>query len=202
MSNQQSSKRHGRKNVIRNFEKNITLSRLDYKPRVKPGKAMAKVVGLVFAAVIYLAGFGIAYISWSRGSIDANLLNKMSFIFMIPASVVGLLAFLISSNRREFPIREDIRAHVRDFEAENGYLWRFEPILNQLALGKIDIEWLIKASREGTLIEMAPEDICATMQALYEALSGNSGQQISGNAILQVEKNLVAHTKNNEATNP
>ena len=189
MSNKQQSKRHGRKNVIRDFEKHITLSRLDYKPRVKPGKAMAKVVGLIFAAVIYLGGFGMAYISWSRGIIDANLLNKMSWIFMIPASVVGMFAFLISSNRREFPIREDIRAHVRDFEAETGYLWRFEPILNQLELKKIDIEWLIKASREGTLIEMAPEDICATIQALHQALSGD-GQQISGNVILQVENNL------------
>ncbi len=194
MSNQQPSKRHSRKNVIRDFEKHITLSRLDYKPRVKPGKAMAKVVGLIFAAAVYLACFGIAYISWSKGSIDANMLNKMSFIFMIPASVVGLMAFLISSNRREFPIREDIRAHVRDFEAEHGYLWRFEPVLNQLELEKIDIEWLIKASREGTLTEMAPEDICATIQALHEALSGN-GQQISGNAILQVEKNLASGTQ-------
>ncbi|HHJ80521.1 MAG TPA: hypothetical protein ENJ65_02690, partial [Candidatus Tenderia electrophaga] len=145
MSNQQPSKRHSRKNVIRDVERHITLSRLDYKPRVKPGKAMAKVIGLIFAAVIYMAGFGIAYFSWSRGTIDASLLNKISFIFMIPASIVGMLAFLISSNRREFPIREDIRAHVRDFEGENGYLWRFEPILNQLELGKIDIEWLIKA---------------------------------------------------------
>jgi len=190
MSNQQQSKRHGRKNVFRSFEQHITLSRLDYKPRIKPGKAMAKVVGLIFAAVVYLAGFGAAYISWSKGAIDANLLNKMSFIFMIPASVVGMFAFLISSNRREFPIREDIRAHVRDFEGENGYLWRFEPILNQMELKKIDIEWLIKASREGTLIEQAPEDICTTIQALHQALSGN-GQQISGSAVLQVEQNLA-----------
>jgi len=190
MSNQQPSKRHSRKNVIRDFEKNFTLSRLDYKPRVKPGKAMAKVVGLIFAAVVYLAGFGMSYISWSRGAIDAMLLNKISFVLMIPASIIGMMAFLISSNRREFPIREDIRVHVRDFEGDTGYLWRFEPILNQMELKKIDIEWLIKASREGTLIEMAPEDICATIQALHEALSGK-GQQISGNAILQVEQNLA-----------
>ncbi len=191
MSNKQQSKRHGRKNVIRDFEKHITLSRLDYKPRVKPGKAMAKVVGLIFAGMVYLGGFGMAYVSWSKGTIDANLLNKMSWIFMIPASVVGMFAFLISSNRREFPIREDIRAHVRDFEGETGYLWRYEPILNQLELKKIDIEWLIKASREGTLTDMAPEDICATIQALHQALNGNS-QQISGSSILQVEQNLAS----------
>jgi len=188
MSNKQQSKRHSRKNVIRDFEQHFTLSRLEYNKRVKPGKAMAKIVGLIVAAVIYIGGFSLTYISWSRGFIDSIFLNKIAFILMIPASVIGMFAFLISSNRREFPIREDIRAHVRDFEGEDGYLWRYEPILKQLTLKKIDIEWLIEKSRENQLIEQAPEDICTTILALHETLLNS--QQISGSAIQQVEKNL------------
>lgn len=193
MSNKQQSKRHSRKSVLRDFEQHVTLSRLDYKKRVKKGKAAAKIIGLVCASIIYIGGAGLAYVSFSRGVIDANFLNKMSWIFMIPATVVGLFAFLISSNRREFPIREDIRAHVLDFEGDTGYLWRYEPVLSQLQLKKIDMEWLIQASREGRLIEQAPEDICTTILALHEVLSNS--QQISGSAIQQVEQNLNSDTQ-------
>ena len=190
MSNKQASKRHSRKHVIRSFEEHFDLARLDYHRRVKPGKDMAKVMGLIFAAAIYLAGFGLAYYSYNQGMIDATFLNKISWIFMIPASVVGVFAFLITSNRREFPIREDIRAHVREFEGEEGYLWRFEPILSQMQLKKIDIELLIAASREKHLVETAPEDICATIRALYDALQGNSSLA-SAAAINQIEQNIA-----------
>ncbi len=191
MSNKQQSKRNSRKSVIRSFEDQIDLARLDYARRTKPGKDVAKVMGLVFAAVVYLAGFGLAFYSRTQGMIDDDVLNKISWIFMIPASVVGLLAYLITSNRREFPIREDIRAHVTDFEGEDGYLWRYEPILSQMELKKIDIEWLVVSSRENRLVEMAPEDICATIRALYEALQGDSSLA-SAAAIAQIEQNLDA----------
>lgn len=189
MSNKQQSKRHSRKDVIRSFEDHFDLARLDYARRIKPGKDIAKVMGLIFAAVVYLAGFGLAFYSSTQGMIDDNVLNKISWIFMIPASVVGLLAFLITSNRREFPIREDIRAHVREFEGEEGYLWRYEPILSQMELKKIDIDWLVVSSRENRLVEMAPEDICATTRALHDALQSDSSLANAA-AINQIEQNL------------
>ena len=188
-SSKQTSKRHSRKSVLRDFEAHFTLSRLDYNRRIKPGRAAAKVTGLIFAAIVYLTGFGLTFYSHSQGLIDDNFLNKVSWIFMIPASVVGAFAYLITSNRREFPIREDIRAHVRDFEGQDGYLWRYEPILNQMQLKKIDIEWLITTSREGRLVEMAPEDICATVQALHDTLQGNN-TLVSGSAMNKIEQNL------------
>lgn len=185
MSSKQPSKRNSRKNVMRSFQQHFDLARLDYKRRVKPGKDVAKITGLIFAAAVYLTGFGLAFYSRGQGMIDDNFLNKIAWIFMIPASVVGMFAYLITSNRREFPIREDIRAHVHDFEGGSGYLWRYEPILSQLRLKKIDSEGLVTASREKRLVEMAPEDICATVHALHKALQ-NSGAA----AVNQVEKNL------------
>lgn len=185
MSNKQSSKRSSRKQVLRAIQERFDLERLDYARRIKPGKDMAKVTGLILAALVYLSGFGLALYSRSQGMIDDNFLNKIAWIFMIPASVVGMFAYLITSNRREFPIREDIRAHVREFEGETGFLWRFEPVLGQLQLKKIDIEWLLTASREGRLEEMAPEDICATVRALPEAL-----QNANAAAIQAVEDRL------------
>jgi hypothetical protein len=190
MSSKQQPKRQSRKNILRDFEDRVDLTRLDYNKRVKPGKGIAKVTGLIFASGVYMAAFGLAFYSWKLGRIDDAFLNKISWIIMVPASVVGVFAFLISSNRREFPIREDIRAHVRQLEGEQGYLWRYESVLKQMTLKKINIDALIDASRQNLLVEMAPEDICATLQALHEALQGDS-PLASGAALNEIEQNLA-----------
>ncbi len=186
----QPNKRNLRKILLRRFEQQFDLDRLDYSRRSKPAKGAAKATGALFAGVAYLIGFGLAYYSWSQGKIDTILLNKLSFVFMIPASVVGMFALLLSGSRREFPIREDIRAHISAVEGDNGALWRYEPLLKQMALKKIDIEGLIEASHEGRLIKMAPEDICATIHALYQSLSNNS-VQTSGDTLEAIENNFT-----------
>ncbi len=171
MPAKQPSKRNIRKAVLRRFDDLFDLQRLDYDKRVKPGRDAAKITGLIAACVVFFGGFGLAYISHARGMIDDMFFNKVVWLFMIPASVVGGTTWLISSNRREFKIREDIRAHVTQFEGEHGTLWRFEPALKRLELKKVDIEGLIEASREGRLVKMAPEEICAAITALRPLLA-------------------------------
>jgi hypothetical protein len=187
----QASKRNSRRNVMRSFRDHFDLERLDYQRRMKPRKDWAMIIGLIIAAVIYMVFFGLIMYSRSQGMIDDTMVNKVAWMLMIPTSVVGAFAYLITINRREFPIREDIRAHVRQFEGEQGYLWRYEPILQQLELKKINMDGLISASRQNLLVEMAPEDICATVQALHEVLQ-NNGPQASPAAISQVEESLGA----------
>ncbi len=174
MSSKPPNKRNIRKTLLRRFEGQFDLKRLDYSRRSKPARDMAKITGVIFAGGIYIAGFGVAYYSWTQQYIDTAIFNNFSFIFMIPATVVGAFAFLLSSNRREFPIREDIRAHITAAEGAKGTLWRYEPLLKQLTLKKINVEELIKASRQGKLVKMAPEDICAALQALHQSLANNN----------------------------
>ena len=193
MNNKLPNKRNLRKTLLRHFERQFDLKRLDYSRRSKPAKDMAKITGALFAGGIYIAGFGIAYYSWTQQSIDTTMFNTFAFIFMIPATAVGAFAFLLSGNRREFPIREDIRAHVTAFEGTDGTLWRYEPLLKQMTLKKIDIEELIKASREGKLIKMAPEDICATLHALYQSLTTNSALT-STETLEAIENNFTSRS--------
>ena len=194
MSSKQPHKRNIRKILLRRFERQFDLKRLDYRRRSKPAKDMAKITGALFAVGIYLAGFGLAYYSWTQQSIDTAMFNTFAFIFMIPATAVGAFVFLLSGNRREFPIREDIRAHVTAFEGTEGTLWRYEPLLKQMTLKKIDIEALIKASREGKLIKMAPEDVCATIHALYQSLTTNTA--LNNTETLEAIENNFASRKN------
>jgi hypothetical protein len=190
----QPTKRNIRKTILRRFEEQFDLRRLDYSYRSKPAKDMAKIMGALFAGVIYLAGFGLAYYSWTKHNIDVNLLNKFAFIFMIPASVVGMFAYLLTSSRREFPIREDMRAHLSAVEGSDGALWRYEPLLKQMSLKKIDIEGLIEASREGRLIKMAPEDICATLHALHQNLS-NASVLTNAETLEAIEENFAGRAE-------
>ena len=194
MSSKQPNKRNIRKTLLRRFEGQFDLKRLDYSRRSKPPRDMAKVTGVIFAGGIYIAGFGVAYYSWTQERIDTAMFNNFAFIFMIPATVVGAFAFLLSGNRREFPIREDIRAHVTAFEGAQGTLWRYEPLLKQVALKKINIDELIKASREGTLVKMAPEDICAAVHAVHQNLSNNNAL-INTETLEAVENNFTSRTE-------
>ncbi len=181
----QSSKRSDRKAVQRRIESSFDFERLSYEKRVQPGRGKAKLVGTLFAAILYLAAFGVAYYSWSAQLIPEELFAKIVWIFMIPASVVGCFAWLIASNRNEFPIREDIRHHIDQFEGEKGLLWRFEPLLSQLQLKKINTDVLVDASRCGELVKMAPEDICTVIHALQPQL-----QHANAAAITTIEENF------------
>jgi len=182
------TRRNQRKSLLRRFESCFDLNRLDYKKRAAPGKDRAKITGIIVASIVYFAGYGLAYYSYSQQLIDDNFLNKMSWIFMVPASVVGLTTWLITGNRREFPIRQDIRAHIADFEGETGTVWRYEPVLNEIDLGKLDVEGLVEASTEGRLIKMAPEDVCALLKGLHIALSDS---ELKASAVDETEKKFV-----------
>ena len=173
MKDKQTSRRNLRKGVMRRFEESFDVARLDYARRTKPGKGEAKLFGVIAAAIVYFGVFGLSYYSWSQQLIDDLVMNKLVWIMMIPTSLVGALAWLISANRKEFPIREDIRAHIRQFEGDEGTLWRYAPILNGITLKKIDMELIIEFSQEGRLEKSAPEDVCAVVHALHQALAND-----------------------------
>ena len=136
MGSKQPSKRNTRKSVLRRFETSVDLKQLDYNVRVRPGRGKAKLTGVIFSSMVYFAGFGLAYFSWNRQLIDDAFLSKMSFIFIIPATVIGIFAYLIAANRQEYPVRENIRAHISDFEGNTGTLWRYAPVIKELKLKK------------------------------------------------------------------
>lgn len=186
MASKQQNKRSIRKIIIRRFDEAFDLARLDYKKRTKPGKDIAKMTGLIFAAGAYCAAFSLAYYSWVQLSIEDEFFAKLVWLFMVPSSVVGCTAWLITANRREFVIREDVRAHITEFEGETGTLWRYEPLLEQLDLKNINIGHLVQASRDNKLVTMAPDEVCATVHALHQLLQEENGQ---ANAISQAEQN-------------
>lgn len=190
MSMKGKNQRQLRKRILRHMENTFDLPRLEYKKRVKPLKHAAKLVGVAVAAVVYGLGFGLAYYAWRAGKADYETFVKFSWIFMIPSSVAGAFAYMLSSNRREFSVATDIFEHIDHVEGSSGMLWRYEPILQELLGDDAVVKQVINLSREGTFKGLEPEDYAAVVHRLHAALSSGDTRSISDEAAAAFENNL------------
>ena len=173
------------------MEETFDLKRLEYKNRVTPLRHAAKIFGVLIAVAVYAAGFGLAFYAWKAGKTDYETLVKFSWIYTIPSSVVGALAYMLNSNRREFGIARDIFDHMDHVEGPHGMLWRYEPVLRELYGDDTVVRQVIAASREGCFNGLEPEDYAAVVQRLHADLSGGETHAVSGAALEAFEANLV-----------
>src|SRR3569623_2224 len=104
MSVKSKNQRQIRKQELRHVDETFDQSRLDYKKRVTPQKHYAKLVVVVTAICVYAFGFGLAYYALKTGTTSDETFMKFSWISMLPASVIGLISYLLSSNRREYAV--------------------------------------------------------------------------------------------------
>lgn len=184
------SQRQIRKLILRNIEDTFDLPRLDYKKRVTPLKHRAKLVGVVVAAVVYGAGFGLAYFAWKTGKANYETFAKFSWLFMVPSSVIGAFAYMLNGNRREFRVAKDIFDHIDVVEGSNGLLWRYEPILLELFPEDKVVKHVLESLKEKSFSKLEPEDYAKVVHQLYSAVEGGEGRSISDEAIDKFERNL------------
>ncbi len=185
------NQRQIRKQILRHLEDTFDLPRLEYKKRVTPLKHGAKLVGVVVAGIVYGLGFGLAYYAWKSGKAQYETFGKFVWIFMVPSSVVGAFAYMLSSNRREFGVAKDIFDHIDVVEGPGGMLWRYEPILRELHGDDAVVQQVIAASRNGSVMSLEPEDYAKVVHQLHASLSSGEGRSISDEAAEAFEANLT-----------
>ena len=185
------SQRQIRKQILRHLEDTFDLPRMDYKKRVTPLKHKAKLFGVAVAAVVYGAGFGLAYFAWKTAKTDYETFAKFVWIFMVPSSVVGAFAYMLNGNRREFRVAKDIFAHIDVVEGHSGMLWRYEPILMELFPDDKVVKHVLEASRETSFAKLEPEDYAIVIHQLHTALQSGEGRSISDTAAEAFESNLA-----------
>src|SRR3569623_501032 len=191
MSVKGKNQRQLRKQVLRHVDATIDLTLLDYKKRVTPQKHYAKLVGVVTAICVYAFGFGLAYYAVKTGTTNDETFMKFSWIFMLPASVIGLFSYLLSSNRREYAVAKDIREYLLDLEGRGGLLWRYGPVQAELLPDDPLVERTIESSRLGTLAAVEPEDLALVINQLHAALSSGEGTALSEAATEELERQLA-----------
>lgn len=191
MSAKGKNQRQLRKQVLRHVESTFDLQRLEFKKRVTPQKHRAKLVGVMVAAAAYSVGFGLAYFAWQTGRTEYETFAKFSWIFMLPSSVIGVFAYMLSGNRREYAVAKDIMAHMLALEGAHGLLWRYEPVMRDLLKDDGLAQRLVEASRHGELAGVEPEDYAQLIQRLHEALRSGEGVSLSAEAVDAFEENLA-----------
>src|SRR3569832_62754 len=102
------NQRQLRKQVLRHVESTFDLARLEYKTRVTPQKHRAKLTGVKVAGVASMLGIGLAFYALKAGTTSYDTFSMYSWIFMLPAALIGVFAYLLSSNRRDFTVAYDI----------------------------------------------------------------------------------------------
>ncbi len=185
------SKRSIRKKVMQRLEKEMDISRFNYKAVVRPGKGKAKLIGVAVAGGLYLIGFCGAYIGWLNEMVDDMVLAKLLWIFMVPSSVVGAMTWAIMDSRLEYPIRRSLVDYITVLEGDKGVLWRYEPLFSRLKIKGVNISQAVTLSRNGRGSDIDPQDYSQIMYNLYTELTVEEGFQITGDMSRQLEENFM-----------
>ena len=138
-----------RRDLKKYFNGAVDMARFDYAKRTEIARSKAKLFGVVTAGLIYTLGFAGGYLAWRNGTLPPHQFSMMSWMWMVPATFVGILVWKISSTRREYPVREEIKNYIRQLEKNGGLIWRFEPLLDEHDLHGSVIGRVVELSREG-----------------------------------------------------
>lgn len=182
--------RRYRRSLARRFQDKVDLDRLDYALRTRVIRGQAIMRGVVAAVAVYVAGFALGYYGWTAGTVSYEQFVDFVWIWMVPASAVGGVTGLISKNRLEYPVREDVKACIRALEGERGWLWRYGPLLEALAPGDADQRMLVRRSREGRVEDLTPEDYPRAVQQLQRALADSGSAEVTDEVLAAVEHNV------------
>ena len=191
MAEKSKSSRRQRREIIARFEKHYDFERLDYDRRVAPLRGKAKLNGVMVAGFVYISAFMAGYFAWSSGKVEYELFGKLVWILMVPSSVVGIFAWLLSSNRREYEVRQDVRDCLSKSEANGGFLWRFTPLQEAMAADDYLSKKIMQQTRE-TGSDIDPGDYGQVVSDFYKRLLDMSPAEFNQNILARVMENLNA----------
>ncbi len=190
MAEKPKSRRRLQKDILASFEATYDLEAFRFRRRLQPLMASALLRAALTAIIFYSLGFGLGYFSWLRAMINDTVFFKLVWILMIPSTVAALVVWLIMKNRFEYPIRRELNDQIRSIEGNDGMLWRYGPIMDQLAATDLDTKTLVAASRQGDFSAMAPDDYCPAVLRIHETLSGAGEQSLRMDIAAEVAENL------------
>jgi len=179
MAGKQKSKRNIKKEVSRLFDRSFDRDQLNYKKLSMPTKPKSLLFGLGAASAIYAAGFVLAYMAMQNNILPLEQFAKLTWIILIPVTIVGVTTWQISKNRMEYPIRQKILKYMAELEKDGGLLWRFSPLMDIIGIEDGITRKAIAKSSEGKVDELAVEDYTEAVEKLGQVIANTDNREFS-----------------------
>ncbi len=197
MAKQQTSKRQVRKSIVEYFDQRCRVAQFDTRHELRLLKGRSRMRGVLAALGIYLLGFALSYYAWANQFIAYQLFYKVTWIILMPATVAGIMVWLLYYNRNENVLRNRVAMAMRNVETPDGFLWRFAPLLQVASPADYDTKTVVNLSQARRLEEVEPDDYARAMLNIHALLQNAAQQPLPGQALTEVENNIrsarVAH---------
>lgn len=181
-----------RKELLDYFAGRCQIQSFDVEKDIRNINGRTRLKGVFAATGLYGVAFLLAYNAWTNAHISHEIFLKVSWIILLPASIAGMLVWLISFNREENYIRSHLNAAMRKTEAEDGFLWRYGPLLSWAQPSDYDTKQVVNHSRQRQLDEIDPDTYATVMVTLHALLQDLGDKQVSDEVMQEMEQNLEA----------
>ncbi len=190
MAKENRDRRHARREVVAQFEKQFDAKRFDYKRLIHPAQGKSKLVGIGVAFALYSVIFTIAWAGWNSGRVSYELFFKTTWVLILPATAIGVFSWMLAFNRMENKLRAPLIESIVAAEGTHGLLWRFAPLLQAADPENTSAKSVINASREGRAGMVDTEDYCNAVMAIRRAIDRHEHQRIATEVWMEVGDNL------------
>ena len=191
------SRRGQKKELIKRFDDNFDLGRLNLVARVKLIKPKAMLVGLLASMILYGIGFAVAYVGMSANSLPLEVFAKLVWMMMIPTTIIGFFVWQLSRSRMEFPVRREIREYITEIESSGGMLWRFAPILQDELDDTPVVKKAFAWSAEGKIAKLDIDDYILAVESLERVLHCANSNSFTAELVNEIESNFNQNTSQN-----
>lgn len=188
---QKSNKRKSRKALESYIETHIRPGEFDTHADLRRINGGSRLKGIFTAMAVYGAGFGLAWVAWSSGRISYEMFYKSSWVVLLPATVLGVLVWMISHNRQENLMRQRLTGRIRGLERDGGFLWRLAPLLSWARPEDYDVKAVVNSSRDGKIDELEPEDYATAVRAIQDILDNMNIKPVAAEVLQEVEQNIT-----------
>lgn len=172
------------------MEKNYDIRALDYEKRLKPIKGRSLMIGVALASTLYAIGFFLGLYAINNQTITNEIFVKMSWYLIVPSTMIGMVAWMLTRNKHEFALRDELKRYIKRKEDENGLIWRFSPVFASLDPNDSTSKQVCQLSREKKFDELLPDDYLHAVQSLYKLLAHSEKNALSEEVLAEVEANL------------
>ena len=190
MAKKEKSKRRLKKDLLESVQRVYDPELFDFEKRIKPKGGQAKIAGLIGAIIVYSLGFVLSYYGWKNNNVSFDLFVKITWIIMLPASVLGIFVWLMAFNRVENALCHEFMKIIRPIESEFGMIWRFRPLFSTFAPENTEVKKLLAVSESGQAHDLDAETYSNAVQILFDGLTGDDADKVSVETVDEVAENL------------